>query len=80
MRRKLLGCSFILDVGCGPGSPLPKLMNRGVEILGVDIFKPYLRRGISNYTHEHLVLCDAKSLPFASESLDAVVASDRSIE
>jgi SAM-dependent methyltransferase len=76
MRGKLQGCAFILDVGCGPLSPLTKLMNRGVKIVGVDIFKPYLQRGLSSETHEHLVLCDAKSLPFASESLDAVVASD----
>jgi SAM-dependent methyltransferase len=75
MRRNLSGCSFILDVGCGPLSPLAKMMSRDVKIVGIDIFKPYLQRALLNDTHEHIVLCDAKSLPFASDSLDAVVAS-----
>jgi len=66
-----------LDVGCGPKSPLTKTVDKlKVELVGVDIFRPYLREANSSKTHEHLIMCEIRSLPFPSGSIDAVIALD----
>lgn len=43
--------------------------------VGVDIFRPYLVRLRRSATYEHLVCCDARSLPFRDGSFDVVLSS-----
>lgn len=58
----------VLDVGCGPGRHVQALRRRGVEAIGVDISLPFLR-----LVGSPAVRADARSLPFPSSGLDAVI-------
>lgn len=74
---ELAGNSTFLDIGCGWRSPLSKIAGRrSTELVGADIFKPYLRKAVSNRTHDHFVLCESTTLPFANGSFDVVAALD----
>ncbi len=69
----------ILDVGVGTGLELP-MFRRDVELVGVDLSEPMLRRAHSRVIRERLEqvsgLCvmDATRLAFADGQFDAVVA------
>jgi len=69
----------VLDVGVGTGLELP-MFSAGVELVGVDLSEPMLRRAQSRIAREGLAqvsgLCvmDATRLAFADAAFDAVVA------
>jgi phosphatidylethanolamine/phosphatidyl-N-methylethanolamine N-methyltransferase len=69
----------ILDVGVGTGLELP-MFDGGVELVGVDLSEPMLRRAQSRIAREKLArvsgLCvmDATRLAFTDGAFDAVVA------
>ena len=69
----------VLDVGVGTGLELP-MFSAGVELVGVDLSEPMLRRAQSRIAREGLAqvsgLCvmDATRLAFADDTFDAVVA------
>lgn len=59
----------VLDVGCGPGRHTQALRRLGVAAVGIDIALPFLvAAGAGEW-----VRSDARALPFADASFDAVV-------
>jgi ubiquinone/menaquinone biosynthesis C-methylase UbiE len=59
----------VLDVGCGPGRHSVALRDRGLTAVGADISLPFLRAAGPG----PWVRADARELPFASGSFDAVI-------
>jgi len=55
----------ILDVGCGWGEPIKimQLNKHGFHVIGVDIFRPYLKEAKRNKTHDEYVLGDVRKHP-----------------
>lgn len=74
--RALEGCSSVLDIGCGAGSPLRHL---GIDrLVGVDGYGPAIEEARSNNTHHEFHLSDVRTIgeAFPPKSFDAVVALD----
>lgn len=67
LKGKLSRGSVLLDVGCGDSKDRLIAVQRGVIAYGLDLFPPLKR------STERFVCADARRLPFASESLDAVI-------
>ena len=70
------GC-LVLDLGCGTGLLLPKIMDRGGEIVGLDISKEMLKRAhllADGKASINLILADADHLPFRKCCIDTVFA------
>lgn len=66
----------ILDVGCGPGRLLASLAHRH-QMTGCDISPEMLEEARRHSPAQaRLVEADARSLPFADESFDALIALD----
>lgn len=66
----------IIDVGCGTGQWLARLLRASANVFGMDLCEAMLnqsrqRDGISG----RLIRADAHSLPFASECADVVLSS-----
>ena len=74
------GSEKILDVGCGKGIWSHLIRSRNgcerVHIIGIDIFKPYLRLCRKFNLYDDLLLCHACFLPFRGEVFDVVLASE----
>jgi len=75
LARNLSGCSTVLDLGCGPNSPISRIRNLG-RTVGVEPFKPYFDIATRNQTHSELVLSTIAELDFADDSFDAVILID----
>lgn len=76
---RLLGgkVDSLLDIGCGSGIFLPELAKHCRQLFACD-FHPELGKTVSMLTAEHLsnvtlVQADARVLPIASDSMDAIV-------
>jgi SAM-dependent methyltransferase len=70
----------VIDVGCGTGRALPALrqaVGPHGTVIGVDLTPEMLRRARTPgcAAHAALILADARHLPFASASADAVFAA-----
>jgi ubiquinone/menaquinone biosynthesis C-methylase UbiE len=76
MLRGVEGC--ILDVGCGPAVIETELLQRGLDVVGVDISIEMLRHGLDRLAtspyraHCQLVPGDVERLEFADGTFDAV--------
>jgi len=67
----------LLDAGCGPGRPGQIIKrHRKVFTVGTDIFLPYLQICHQNQTHDAVVQCNVKSMPFKAKSFDAVLCKE----
>ncbi len=65
----------VLDIGCGPGTFTPAIMNVGAEYIGIDFSSRMLdiaRHRISNATFHQM---DMRSLDFEDNTFDAVIAA-----
>ncbi len=67
----------ILDVGCGQGYPmrLIKSIYKFKKIVGVDLFKKYIKEAKAADLHDEYVLSDIRKMKFAANSYDIVLAS-----
>lgn len=63
----------ILDAGCGPGADAATFAERGYEVVGVDVTRPFLRDA-AGYADAAFVAGDVRSLPLSASSVDAVWA------
>lgn len=71
LRRELADCESILDLGCGPDSPL-----RYVEAkhkVGVEAFGPYVEMSKKLGIHDQYIQADFVHYDFPEKSYDAVV-------
>ncbi|RJS90495.1 glycosyltransferase [Candidatus Bathyarchaeota archaeon] len=81
LRRYGRGVRRVLDVGCGSGVLTERLGEEGYEVYGVDIGEGFLRwcqgrrRHINSIKPSYL-MGDARSLPFAEASFDAIICSE----
>lgn len=67
----------LLDAGCGPGRPGEIIKrHRNICTVGADIFLPYLKNCQQKQSHDAVVQCDIKFLPFRSKSFDAVLCKE----
>jgi SAM-dependent methyltransferase len=66
----------ILELGCGNGKILSSLSQEGVSVVGVDFSRSALTSILPGHTTGpyHLVLADARFLPFFPSSFDLVIA------
>lgn len=70
----------VLDVGCGTGALLNKLVstkaNRGNRIVcyGIDIEEAMLARAIQNYPDMSFQLARSDTIPFDSQSMDVLIS------
>lgn len=74
LRRELRGCRSVLDLGCGPDSPL-----RFCDVpcsVGVDAFEPYVRASKLRNIHTAYIIANISDLDLAPKSFDAVIMID----
>jgi SAM-dependent methyltransferase len=70
--------STVLDVGCSTGHLLFDLRQRhpSARLLGADIVMSGLRKARRSVPRTHIVRADARFLPLADDSVDAVVSAN----
>ena len=73
LAKELSDCSSVLEVGVGTGRLAVPLMERGFEIVGVDLSRKMLDQSRAKGL-ERLVLGDVCRLPLRRKSIDAVLA------
>jgi SAM-dependent methyltransferase len=72
LEGELSDCESVLDLGCGPSSPIARV--RGVQnTIGVEPFRPYYERAKAAGTHTELLNKTIQELDFPEKSVDAVV-------
>jgi ubiquinone/menaquinone biosynthesis C-methylase UbiE len=71
-RLPLAGARRVAELGCGPGRLLDHLATLAPQarVIGADLTEEMIRRAPAEYGR---VVADVQALPFAAESLDAVV-------
>ncbi|MDR3558456.1 MAG: class I SAM-dependent methyltransferase [Candidatus Pacebacteria bacterium] len=77
--HELKNADRILDLGCGPSSPLGRVKDRlkpGVYMLGVDDFDPYLEKNRRDKIHSEYLKHDILSVDFPKKSFDCAVLLD----
>ncbi len=77
--REMKECSTVLDLGCGPSSPLKRIKSRlkpGVHLVGVDDFEPYLAKAREGRIHDEYVKSNIFAISFPDKSFDCAVMLD----
>lgn len=72
LKQSLADCETILDIGCGPDSPIQTCKNIK-HSTGVEIFGLYLEEAKKKKTHNEFIQEDIKKLSFEENQFDAVV-------
>lgn len=72
LQKELKGCKTVLDLGCGPDSPLQYCQGISYSV-GVEPFKPYLERSRKKGIHTKYLNKKIEQLKFPPASFDAVV-------
>ena len=65
----------VLDVGCGTGRLIKKLLERNSIVTGIDVSEEMLKIARKKFKSTEFVEGDAEKLPFKDESFDIVTAS-----
>lgn len=65
----------ILDIGCGDGIFSEILLGKGKQIIGVDLDEIALKEARKRKVYKKLIKCNAKNLPFSSNSFASVLAN-----
>jgi len=66
----------ILEIGCGIGSVVFRLSERGYDVIGTDISTEAINYGLNKYGDIKLEVHAAETLPFEEESFDVVLSFD----
>lgn len=72
LQNELKDCETVLDLGCGPSSPLQFCKNIKYS-LGVEAFKPYLKKTKEKGIHTEYLNEKIEKLNFPEKSFDAVI-------
>ncbi len=70
--KVLSDCDSVLDLGCGPSSPLQHCKNIKSSV-GVEVFKPYLNESRKRKIHSKYLNKQIQELNFKKNSFDAVI-------
>lgn len=72
LRKELDNCRTVLDLGCGPDSPLQYCRNVSFSI-GVEAFQPYITKSNAKNIHHKYLYGKVEDLSFPKNSFDAVI-------
>ena len=72
LKKELKDCESVLDLGCGPDSPLQYCSNIRHSI-GVEAFQPYFEKSKKKGIHSEYVSKKIRDLDFEDNSFDAVI-------
>lgn len=72
LKTELKDCETVLDLGCGPNSPLQHCKNIKYSV-GVEGFEPYLEKSKSKKIHTEYISSNIMELEFPDNSFDAVI-------
>lgn len=71
LKQELNECDFVLDLGCGSGSPIKYC--KVIKSIGVDGFRPSIKTSKEKKIHSDYILSDIKYLNFRPASVDVVM-------
>lgn len=77
--NELKDCSRVLDLGCGPSSPLGRIKDKlrpDLYSVGVDNFDPYLEKNKKDKIHSEYVKSDIFNINFPEKSFDCALLID----
>jgi len=77
--KELKDCSSVLDLGCGPHSPLGRIKDRlrpDLYSVGVDDFDPYLEENKKNKIHSEYIKSNILDINFPEKSFDCAILLD----
>lgn len=72
LRKNLRGCKSVLDLGCGPSSPLQYCKNIR-QSTAVEIFQPYFEETRRKKIHTEYIESRIEDLELPEKSFDAVI-------
>lgn len=72
LQKELKNCKSVLDLGCGPSSPLQYCQNIKYSI-GIEAYKPYLAESKNKKIHTKYFNKKIEELNFPDKSFDAVI-------
>ncbi|MDD5044242.1 MAG: class I SAM-dependent methyltransferase [Candidatus Omnitrophica bacterium] len=72
LQNELKDCHSVLDLGCGPYSPLQHCKNVEYSV-GVEAFGPYFEESKKNKIHSEYIFADLQKLDFEEKRFDAVI-------
>lgn len=72
LKSELKNCNSVLDLGCGPSSPLQYCKNIKYSV-GVEVFKEYLEKSKKNKIHSRYINSSIQKLHLDKDSFDAVI-------
>jgi ubiquinone/menaquinone biosynthesis C-methylase UbiE len=72
LKRELSDCQTVLDLGCGPSSPIQHCKNIEYSV-GVEIFEKYLKQSKKRKIHNKYLKKNILKLDFDPDSFDAVI-------
>jgi SAM-dependent methyltransferase len=72
LQKELADCESVLDLGCGPSSPLQYCQNVKHSV-GVEAFGPYLEKAKEKKTHTEFLGKKIEEVDFPENSFDAVI-------
>lgn len=72
LKKELKDCESVLDLGCGPSSPLQYCQNIKYSV-GVEPFKLYLEESKRKKIHTKYLLKKMEDVDFPNKSFDAVI-------
>ena len=72
LKKELKDCHSVLDLGCGPDSPI-QYCNNIKHSIGVEAFQPYLDVSQKNGIHTEYINKKIGELEFEENSFDAVI-------
>lgn len=79
LKKALRGMKTVLDIGCGPTSPLKEFKKElGIYSVGIDIFPENINASKKSLIHDEHYVMDALDIDkkFKEKSFDAVIAID----
>ncbi len=77
--NELKDCSRILDLGCGPSSPLGHIKSKlrpDLYSVGVEDFEPYLERSRKEGAHSEYIKSNIFNIDFPEKSFDCAILLD----
>lgn len=72
LQKELKDCSSVLDLGCGPSSPIKRCRNIKYSV-GVEPFLPYLNKSKKQKIHNKYIAKNVEKIAFPKKSFDAVI-------